>query len=131
MDEDIKKVLDDHEKRIHGLELLFRSEKVPSSKRISIREFLLQIRPQSDVEKSLCVAYYLEKHEGLDSFTIKEIEAAFRAAKEPVPENINYKVIKNIEKGFVMESQQKKNHLKTWNLTSSGEGYVESRLGQG
>ena len=131
MDEDIKKVLDDHEKRISGLESLFRSEKVPSSKKISIKEFLLQIRPQGDVEKSLCVAYYLEKHGDLDSFTIKEIETAFREAKEPVPKNINYKVIKNIEKELMMDSEQKKNGLKTWNLTSKGERYVESKLGQG
>ena len=131
MNEELKKILEDHEKRIAHLESLTGDKKAFSPKRVSIKEFLLSVRPEGDVMKTLCVAYYLEKFEGLDSFTTKDIEVAFRAGKEPVPENINYKIIKNIEKGFLMEAQQKKNNLKAWNLTNSGEKYVQNKTGQG
>jgi len=130
MDEEFKVILQDHEKRISHLESLMEANRPLPSKRLSIKEFLLTVGADDDVVKTLCVAYYLERFQGLGSFTAKDIEAAFRAAKEPVPDNINYKVIKNIEKGFIMEAESKRDHRKAWNLTTSGEKHVESRAGK-
>lgn len=128
MDEELKEKLENHEKRIAYLESFLEEKKVFSLKRISMKEFLLAGNPEGDVMKTLWAAYYLEKFEGIDSFTTKDIEMSFRKAKEPVPDNINYKIIKNIEKGFIMEAEKKKNNLKTWNLTNSGEKYVENKI---
>ena len=131
MDEELEKTLANHEERISRLESLLHGKKTLSSKKLSSKEFLLKARPEGDVMKVLCIAYYLERIEGLETFNAKDIETAFRAAKEPIPDNINYKVIKNIEKGFIMEAEQKKNHRKAWSLTNTGEEYVENKTGQG
>ncbi len=51
-------------------------------------------------------------------------------AKEIVPGNINYKVIMNIKKGFIMEAKEKKDDLKAWTLTTTGERFVKNGLKQ-
>lgn len=80
---------------------------------------------------TLVLGYYLEKHRDLLAFNIKDLESAFREAKESVPDNINYKVVKNVEKGHMMEAKEKKDNLKAWNLTASGEKFVENNLKEG
>lgn len=128
MDEEIRKILEDHEKRIQRLEKLFESEPIQTKKQISIKEFILTKKPKNDVEKTLVIGYYLEKFREMSSFNAKDLEDGFREAKEKVPANINYKVIKNIEKGFMMEAKEKKDKLKAWVLTSTGERFVENDL---
>jgi len=126
MDEEIKKILDDHEKRISALEKIFaKGRKQTTKKGISIKEFILAKKPEGDVQKTLVIGYYLEKYEGLDSFTAKDIEDGFRTAKETVPENINDKVNLNIKNGHMMEAKEKKDNRKAWVLTASGERYIE------
>lgn len=128
MDEEIRKILEDHEKRIQRLEKLFESEPIQTKKQISIKEFILTKKPKNDVEKTLVIGYYLEKFREMSFFNAKDLEDGFREAKEKVPANINYKVIKNIEKGFMMEAKEKKDKLKAWVLTSTGERFVENDL---
>jgi len=124
--ERIKKTLEDHEKRIVKLENLLVSRPLIIEKKLSIKEFILSKNPTNDSQKTLAIGYYLEKHEGLPSFNVKDLEKGFHDAKESAPENINYKVIVNIQKGYMMESKEKKDNLKAWNLTNSGEKSVES-----
>ena len=88
-------------------------------------------KPKDDIQKTLIVGYYLEKYDNLSSFNSKDLENGFRSAKESIPDNINYKVIKNIEKGYMMEAKEKKDKLKAWNLTGSGERFVENDLKEG
>jgi len=128
MDEEIKKILEDHEKRIQRLEKLFESKPTQTKKQISIKEFILTKRSENDVEKTLVIGYYFEKFRDMSSFNVKDLEEGFREAKEKVPANINDKIIKNIKKGFMMELKEKKDKLKAWTLTSTGEGFVENEL---
>jgi len=128
MDEEIKKILDNHEKRIQKLEKLLESKPIQTKKQISVKEFILTKKPKNDVEKTLVIGYYLENFRSMSSFNAKDLEDGFREAKEKVPANINYKVIKNIEKGFMMEAKEKKDKLKAWTLTSTGERFVENGL---
>jgi hypothetical protein len=126
MDEEVKKMLDDHEKRISALEKIFaEGRKQTTKKGISIKEFILAKRPDDDVQKTLVIGYYLEKYEGLDSFNAKDLEDGFRTAKETVPKNINDKVNLNIKNGHMMEAKEKKDNRKAWLLTASGERYIE------
>jgi hypothetical protein len=126
--EKIKKILEEHEARIARLENLLVSKPSTVEKKLSIKEFILSKNPKSDVEKTLAIGYYLEKYEGLSSFNVKDLEKGFHDAKESAPENINYKVIMNIQKGYMMESEEKKDNLKAWNLTNTGEKFVESNF---
>lgn len=128
MTEDIKQILDDHEQRLSKLEKLFEKQPDVVNKNLSIKEFILLKKPKGDVEKTLVIGYYLEKHAGLSSFNAKDLEDGFEQAKEGTPANINYKAIKNIQKGFFKEVKEKKDELKAWNLTNSGERVVENEL---
>ncbi len=125
---EIKKVLGQHEERISHLESLFRSKPKESKKELSIKEFILQKQPKSDVEKTLVIGYYLEHYRGVSPFNAKDLEDGFREAKEIVPRNINQAVIRNIGKGHMMEAKEKKDNLKSWTLTSRGEKFVENEL---
>jgi len=121
----IKKKLEEHDKRLSKLESLFLAKREAVKKQVSIKEFILSKKPKSDVQKTVAIAYYLEKYKGLSSYNIKDLESGFRDAKEKVPKNINLCVIANIGKDHIMEAEEKKNNLKAWVLTSSGEKYVD------
>lgn len=123
---EIKKKLEEHEERISKLESSFQAKPEAVKKEVSVKEFIISKKPKNDVQKTLAIGYYLEKYRDFSSFNAKDLEEGFRAAKEKAPENINHRVIKNIEKGHMMEAGQKKDNLKAWVLTNSGEQSVES-----
>jgi hypothetical protein len=123
---ELKEKVEEHEKRISELEELIISKPEDIKKGISIREFILDKRPRNDVQKTLSIGYYLEKYENMPFFNVKDLEKGFREAKEMVPSNINDKVNLNIKKMHMMESKEKKEGLKCWNLTNIGERFVKN-----
>lgn len=127
---EIRKKLEDHEGRIARLEKLFQTKHEKIKKKFSTREFILSKNPKGEMEKTLAVGYYLEKYEGSTSFNVKDLESGFRKAKEKIPRNINYEVIRNIQKGYMMEAEEKKENRKAWFLTNSGVDYVEHNFEQ-
>ncbi len=90
-------------------------------KKLSIKEFLLVLSPNDDVQRTLSIAYYYEIQEGLTSFNKVDIEKGFRSAKEKVPSNINDKIGMCVKNGYMMETEDRKDSLKAWTLTSTGE----------
>jgi len=126
--DDVKGIIENHEQRIADLERLFKSNSTPSNKKISVKEFLLSKKPKDDVQRTLVIGYYLEKYKVMESFNVKDIEDGFRESKEKVPANINDKVNKNIQSGYITEAKEKKDKLKAWYLTNSGESVVENDL---
>lgn len=126
--EKIKETLKEHEARLAKLEGLFSSKPETIKKQISVKEFLLSKKPKGDVQKTLVIGYFLEKYRGAESFNVKDIETAFRESKEKVPTNINDKINKNIQAGYMTEAKEKKDNKSAWYLTNSGEGFVENDL---
>ena len=129
--EELKELVDDHERRISRLETVLtkpteRGKKASGKKKLSVKEFMLQKNPRKDVLKTLTIGYYLEKYGGMSCFTIKDIQRGFRSAKEPAPDKINDKIYQNAKKGHIMEVEEKKDGHKAWQLTSSGERFVEN-----
>lgn len=122
---EIKKRLEEHEERISKLEGLPQGKPVVA-KKTSIKEFILSKTAKNEVQKTLAIAYYLENYEGLASFNAKDLEGGFRKAKERVPGNINDKVNSNITKGYMMDVREKKDKLRAWVLTNSGEKFVQN-----
>lgn len=120
----IRNKIKEHEERIFYLESLIKKEEIMTVKNLSIREFLISKAPNDDVKKTLSICYFLEMYEGMESLNKEDIEDGFRKAKAKVPENINYKVFRNIKKGYIMEAKNKKNNLKAWTLTNSGIEFV-------
>ena len=95
------------------------------NKKISIKEFILAKQPKDDIQKTLIIGYFFEKNEGITSFNIKDLTNGFERAKEKIPTNINDKVNKNISKGYIMSTKEKKDNLVAWVLTNSGEKFVK------
>ena len=122
----IMEILEEHEARIKRLEKLLEYKPEGLKKDVSVKEFIILKKPKKDVEKTIAVGYYLEKHQGLSSFNINNIKEEFRKAKEPLPSNINQTINANIKKGYMMVTESKKDKLKAWILTNSGEKFVEN-----
>jgi hypothetical protein len=130
-DEDLVRRLESLERRVDKLEAHFGSENavtVPKERRLSAKEFLLTKNLKVETQKVLALAYFLEREEGLASFNVQELEVAFRAAREKLPKNMNDAVNKNIARGFLMETKEKKDSKKAWQLTSTGERFVENEM---
>ncbi len=100
-------------------------EKLPGTKKLSITEFLGMKMPSSDVQKTLVIAYYLEKYENSSSFNVDDIKSHFRLARQPLPQNVNDKININIKKGYIMDAEEKKDSKKAWLVTNSGLEVVE------
>ena len=122
----IQQILKGHEERISKLESLLKATPEASSKKTSLKEFILSKKPIGDVQRSLAIGYYLETYQGIQSFNVKDLEEGFRTAKEKVPQNIPYKVYRKVGKGHMMEAKEKKDELKAYVLTNSGENHVEA-----
>lgn len=123
------KRLEERMSRIEGAQTGRGTAAAPGvSKKQSIKEFLLELTPGDGVQLTLAIGYYLETCQGLPSFNKDDLEKGFRAAKETVPLNINDKVNMNIKRGHLMEAEQKKDNMKAWVITRSGEQYVKSKF---
>jgi hypothetical protein len=95
-----------------------------ASKKLSIKEFLLEHPPTTDIQRTLAVGYFLETHGGMTSFTKAELEKGYRDAKEPMPSNIGVNIKHCIRHGHLMEAQEKKNNKAAYIITRSGEQFV-------
>jgi hypothetical protein len=119
------------EERVEKLEHLIggRSrEAVAKERKLSAKEFMLSKKLKSETQKVLALAYFLEREEGVTSFNVSDLEVAFRSAREKLPKNMNDAVNKNIARGFLMGTSEKKDSKKAWQLTSTGERHVEHDL---
>lgn len=127
--EEFIRKLEDHEKRILRLEEYIpkASEKEELAKKISIREFLNSKIPKGDVNKTLAIGYFLEHYKKLEFFNKSDLEEYSKKAKENI-QKINDKVYQNIKKGYMMESDEKKDNLKCWCLTNSGIKFCENEF---
>ena len=116
----------------HGLSsnVAVNADKLANIKKLSIREFLKEKSPNDGVQKTLCFAFYAEHYDGLSPFNKADLENGFRVAKEPLPPNINDKIAMCVKNGHMMEADSKKNAMKAWLVTRSGEEYVLAGFGE-
>ena len=128
---DLMKKLHDNERRISVLEDAPAKKIQAEGKKLSVKEFLLTKKPNDDVQRTIVIGYYLEHFESMDSFNTRDLADGFRSAKEPLPSNINDKVNSNIDKEYMMKAKEKKDKLKAWFLTNTGEKFVEEGLPEG
>lgn len=101
---------------------------LPKNKKLSVREFIQSKAPQNDVQKTLIIGYYLEKYENIPFFNVNDIKNCFKNAREKIPKNVADKIQLNIKKGHLMDYEEKKDNLKAYNLTISGEEYIENNF---
>jgi hypothetical protein len=99
-------------------------------KKFSLREFLIDRRPSNGVQMTLTIGYFLDHHEGISPFNAADIERGFRAAREAVPPNINDKANMCVKNGHFMEHNEKKESMKAWLVTRTGEEVVRDGFGK-
>ena len=131
MDIDLQKIrdqLEDHEKRLFQIEKLIERKPEIMKKKLTLREFILDKKPQNDVYKALAIGYYLEKYDGFSCFTTNEIESGFRRAREQTPLNVADKIKHNRENGHMMKSEEKKENKMAYVLTNPGIAFVENNF---
>ena len=97
-------------------------------KKMSIKEFLMTKTLDDDVKRTLAISYFIEHVENTKPFTAADLKKAFRLAKIKLPSNINDKINMNIRAGRIMEAEEKKESKKAWELTATGEVFVEKEL---
>lgn len=130
----LSKKISELEKRIKALESFIKtsipmgSSPQQTTKQMSAKEFLLSKNLSSSIDKTLALAYYLEKVEQMSSFNINDIMGTFQAAREKLPANLHDMINKNIAKGYLMKVQELKDSKKAWVLTVTGEKFVEGNF---
>lgn len=141
MDDEIKKMLSEILTAVKGLEgrasrteqkssvdMITEPTTASGEKRKSIKEFLLECSPSSGVQTVLAIGYYLENYEGVTPFNAADLKKGFRAAKETPPANVNDTANWCVKNGHFMEEPEKKDSMKTWVVTRSGEQYVQQNF---
>jgi hypothetical protein len=97
-----------------------------SAKKTSIKEFLLEHPPTTDIRRTLAIGYFLENDAGMASFTGPDLEKGYSDAKETPPSNIGVNIRHCIKQGHMMEADEKKNNKTAYVVTRSGEQFVAS-----
>jgi hypothetical protein len=140
MDAEIRKMLEDILARVKNIESRLPAAQeassskkplslpAPAAKKLSLKEFIISQAPANAVQTTLTIGYYLENYEGLNPFHAADLEEGFRAAREPVPANINDKANMCVKNGYFMEAKDKKESKKAWVVTRSGEEFVSAKF---
>lgn len=125
--ESFEKRISELENRVDAMEKTlspsFGAKPIAISKRkvVSPKEFLIAHSFSTDLEVAFFLCFYAEYILQMDSFNIDDIEQLFQSAKVPVPQNLNDKINKNIQKGLLTVAPEKKNGKKAWVVTITGE----------
>lgn len=128
MDEDIIKMVQDHERRIAALENK-KVEAAPERFRgQSINEYLLETKASGYIKKTVACGYYLEKEKSTEFFTLGDIEATLREAREPVSKNTSKDIQRGMKKGWIMQHTEKKAGKRTYRITAKGIKAIESKF---
>jgi hypothetical protein len=96
-------------------------------KRTSAGEFIKQAKVKSQSDVALLLGYYLEKINGIRSFTSTELSTFGKdEAKRPFS-NVSDTIAKLTARGLIMSAGDKDGH-RSYSLTASGEEYVEAMM---
>jgi len=114
-------------------ELISEDFKIPLPKELSKKEmpdtlveFLdMKGNPKKHTDLVAVYAYWLFKKEHLQSFNVKDIIACYDRTRRVKPKNPNQIINANVERGIFAEAREKKDGLKAWVITRTGEEYVE------
>lgn len=95
-----------------------------STPNLSPTEYILRLKPSSDVERTVVFANFLEEYRHLASFSSDDIGALFVEARLKKPSNVADKIGKNASKGLFMPAGDI-DGKKTWKLTLNGQAYMK------
>jgi hypothetical protein len=92
----------------------------------TLGEFLdIKGNPQKHTDVVAVYAYWLFKKEGFQSFNVKNIIDCYDKTRRAKPKNPNQIINANVSSHLFSEASEKKESLKAWVITRTGEEYVE------
>jgi len=114
-------------------ELTTQKVAVSISKRVEVEgmpttlgEFLDQKgNPSKHTDTIAVFAYWLFKVEKMESFNVKDVINCYDRTRKAKPSNPNQIVNQNVASHIFAEASGKKDDLKAWVITRTGEEYVE------
>jgi len=95
--------------------------------RMQPSEFLASLKLKSQLDQFVAVAYYFLRS-GQESVTRAEIMDTLSKARLPRPKNPSDVIGKCIRRAHLIEAVEQKDGQKAWQITPTGEKYVEEQL---
>lgn len=126
MTEDLEKRVEELENRVRKLERqeTEKDSREPGGKPVALAEFKQDFEPDTYADKATVVGRYLEKHEGMEGYTVENLKDGFKNCKWKRPANMSDVVSKAAGKGLFMEIGEQ-DGKKKWMLTETGEEHAE------
>lgn len=97
-----------------------------SSSRMSLREFLDEVKATRKPDQIVAIGQYMALHEKRDTFTRDDIKTRFQSAREPLPANFPRDFGVAITKGMIAEDHSQHG---VFYVTRTGARAVEQRFG--
>lgn len=95
----------------------------------TLGEFLDQKgNPSKHTDSMAVFAYWLFKVEKMKSFNVKDIIDCYNKTRKAKPSNPNQIINENVKRRIFAEASEKKDGLKAWVITRTGEEYVERMI---
>jgi len=94
-----------------------------------VSEFLAQKNIKTHIDRVVAILDYYRRS-GEEPMTIAELEDAYSSIRMKQPRNFSDLLAQCIRKGHVVEAKNKKDGKKAWQITDTGERYVEEELGR-
>jgi hypothetical protein len=101
-------------------------EVVPKEMSRTLGEFLDQKgNPSKHTDSVVVFAYWLFKVEKMATFNVQDILDCYNKTRKAKPSNVNQIINQNVASHIFAEAPEKKDSLKAWVITRTGEEYVE------
>lgn len=94
---------------------------------MALNEFMASKRPTSHGDRVLLVAYYY-LHSKNEPVTRAEISEAYTIARTPRPQNLSDIIGKCVSKGYLTEYPDGKDGRRAWQITHTGESYLQEEV---
>ena len=103
------------------------SEGTKAALAVTRNEFLASKACKTLGDYTMCIFYYAHR-KGQTPLTRSEMLTAFAEERHSRPRNVSDVIGDLIRRGYLTDALEKKGGQKAWNITPSGERYVETAL---
>lgn len=94
---------------------------------MALSEFLALRKPITHKDRVLLVAYYY-LHSKNEPVTTSEFDEAYTSARMPRPKNLSDTIAKCVSKGYLVDYRDGKEGKRAWQVTQTGEKYIQEKL---
>lgn len=94
---------------------------------MAINEFLASRKSTTHKDRALLVAYYY-LHSKNEPVTTSEFDEAYTSARMPHPKNLSDTIAKCVSKGYLVDYRDGKEGKRAWQVTQTGEKYIQEKL---